>query len=662
MLYLHTNLVEAAQRHLALEQHRRQLRDYAEWTDCDDDDEPTEIFSEAKGTPLSSLLELTQLFTAGPPSTSRNTLATENISLVRSGHTLIHSFTSSRWDSVAVSCARHLLELKADQMRTIAVERKNLFQLFWLFAPKERTSVHLRVHMLEGSLAVAESQMTQNATIAQWVVTQTSQCAENLRALYHQTQSALSSSVVTNHVRPAEEANFHHTVSRFHGMNLTAVKDQLATEDRVAQGHLQHAQHTCERLVDGVKTLHKRLLESEMLLYHTVGGASEKDKSVLEAQELLEQSLVAHSVDRELAEDSMRLLREFLGDERRLACETIAALLFEVQDRNDEILALRSQHHQLLRLAQSGSWMGQYCAEAFDIRNELYGDALVAVARQYRSALSHTIDETMFQLTVVHFELCEALLSAHEQSLAQYNSMLLTVRTVSNQKTVLREELASMGALLGSIVQQREVERHGVVLLVDEVHATLSDAMDEFFDFEAKFVSQMNSFFVPYVERYYVELAANDVVRQENARVKQSIEEHVIALAASSNSVVAVEALLEEKLAAVRQRDMDVFNLQATIQDHERMATSLKNQIVVLHNLLATEQQRQRIGQEEIHRMENDLKDLSASLEQANNELQKAQRQVQVERDAHQNTIKSIAETVTYGATIGRVDREGSPC
>ena len=149
--------------------------------------------------------------------------------------------------------------------------------------------------------------------------------------------------------------------------------------------------------------------------------------------------------------------------------------------------------------------------------------------------------------------------------------MLTTIRTVSNQKVRLQEELASMGALLGSMVQQRDVERYGVVLWVDEVHATLSDAMSEFFEFHSRFVLHMNTFFVPYVNKYESELAANNVVREENARVKQSIEEHIVALNASSNSVVAIEALLEEKLSAVRQRDMDVFELQAQLQDHERM-------------------------------------------------------------------------------------------
>ena len=471
LLYLHSNLVAAAERHLALEQHRRAVQDHSWWADDDDvelDDDSDGDWDEeerlilllqcelttitttflwkpcaARGKlnvnnqqhqglrygrePLASLLDLALFSTTSTSQQQRyqqySTLGTATSSASASVSLSVFPAIdrqdpnaalriAHQLESVRLSCASHMLDLKVDQLKAIAQERSRLFRLFWLFAPKERTSVHLRVHMLEGSLSVAESQLTQNATIAQWVVAQTSQCAENLRELYHQTQRSLSSSVIVNPGSGATggrsldggDVNFHQTVSRFHGMNLTAVKDQLAAEDRTAQVHLQHAQHTCERLIDGVNTLHKRLLESEMLLYHTVGGSSEKDKSVMEAQELLEHSLVAHSVDRELAEDTMRLLRDFLSDERHLALTSIAALLFEVRDRNDEILILRQQHQQLLTLAHSGAWMGEYCALAFAHRDELYGDAFVAVARQYRSAVPY-VEETMFQLTVVHYEL-----------------------------------------------------------------------------------------------------------------------------------------------------------------------------------------------------------------------------------------------------------------
>ena len=264
-----------------------------------------------------------------------------------------------------------------------------------------------------------------------------------------------------------------------------------------------------------------------------------------------------------------------------------------------------------------------------------------------RAQTTDRVVEVGFTFQVVHFELGQALLLGHEATLHElFRDFDGLLRRVIDEKYALREKLVAAGDHTMQLLQERRLERASAQWLTrhltDAVALHTVESHAESIDLLAEVTRDLLTFGHKYAasvgerQRDASRLAELELVV---ASLETVVDEHKMALAASSATSVSVQRVLEDKLAALRAAEERLSRTLAELDDAKMTLKRHEDQIKFLHKKVQSESdalKEARLREEELQQRHNNVSQLQADvlrLEQA----------VAAEREAHRNTIRSFS-------------------
>ena len=533
--------------------------------------------------------------------------------------------------------ADFLFDFKAELASVLYLETMNvLSNAFVSLAPRVKTSTHLRVHVLEGALSLAEAQREQCNMVANWLSGECEHATRSLEALLVRTNAAINS---------ADDSASSSRRGVGDGAKLLA--GQLQMEDARIAGDAQAFRLLCERFLSGVESLHCRLLQTEIALSGVQASSKEREAAAAECMEQMDHARISQFVEREIADDALLCLREHLRLERQVGLQSMRSLTAANEERNVWIRQL--QHDVNARALQGRSFhlLAQYVEGAFECTlANLYDmgrECLVYV----RAQTTDRVVEVGFTFQVVHFELGQALLLGHEATLHElFRDFDGLLRRVIDEKYALREKLVAAGDHTMQLLQERRLERASAQWLTrhltDAVALHTVESHAESIDLLAEVTRDLLTFGHKYAasvgerQRDASRLAELELVV---ASLETVVDEHKMALAASSATSVSVQRVLEDKLAALRAAEERLSRTLAELDDAKMTLKRQEDQIKFLHKKVQSESdalKEARLREEELQQRHNNVSQLQADvlrLEQA----------VAAEREAHRNTIRSFS-------------------
>ncbi|CUF35101.1 Hypothetical protein, putative [Bodo saltans] len=713
-LFLRERLVEAAEQLAEMERHKQRLEELIAGTY-----KSSALASDiAMMQPfhLSSLYHVVEVAMTAPTSshvlTSTTSLFSRGIGGSGGGTSLTtQPMMFTGYDHQLEQHAQHLaialgalfLEVKLEFNQLQLQAHRSLLRMFWALAPKERASSHVRVHILEGALAVSESQRLQSVTVAQWLEEQCSVARDALMELLRETKHAVvgwedSKSTTSQYTgayalppstlqygagpprfgsianpsllnSPAASPRhglegagldasytFHSTKRSLHVVtaeeDLLQLQDNMAVADRRAARDAVVAHQTCDRLLETFTALQNRLLEAEVAAQHAIGDTTERNIETEELRQQLDRQVLTHALEQEIADDAVSMLREMLRVERREAQHLIQSLLDACSLRDLAILghcrdALKTRNMMRLVLL-----LAQYVNGAYEATLELSMENMIQCAQWVRTATIPTPKEVAFALTTVHWEYGKALEAAAADVRLSFGEVGMWLKSIHDDNYYLRKELASAAATLNRFAQERAAEKvamdafqtfilHGI----EDAFATQGRSLWEHVlvlrESAWSALSQHARSHEKVLELQHMTSHLCKTLRASEVE----LDEHRVALASASEAVTAIDNVLAERLATLRERELELQQLRTRHDEHESLLASLRSQIVTYHEMLVTAAAEKDSALDQCRHQGTTLVQSEKAVIELKKELEDLTLLLEEERGAHRHTIKSIADT-----------------
>jgi hypothetical protein len=703
-LFLRERLVEAAEQLAEMDRHKQRLDELISGTY-----KSSALSSDAalmQPFHLSSLYHVVEVAMTAPTSSNVLSSTTSLFSRGYGGTALFNGYDNHQLEQhaqhLAVALGALFLEVKLEFNQIQLQAHRSLLRMFWALAPKERASSHVRVHILEGALAVSESQRLQSITVAQWLEEQCSVARDSLMVLLRDTKDAvvgweesrftgsfaLSSSVhhaaihgggggalrlgsVANpsllnspaasprHGLDASYTFNSQSSKRLHHASdveddLMQLQDNMAVADRRAARDAVVAHQTCDRLLETFTALQNRLLEAEVAAQHALGDTTERTIETDELRQQLDRQVLTHSLEQEIADDAVAMLREMLRVERREAQSLIHSLLDACSLRDAAILGHHRDALKLRHMTRLVLLLAQYVNGAYEAALELSMENVIQCAQWVRTATIPTPEEVAFALTTVHWEYGKALEAAAADVRTSFAEMGWWIKSIHDDNYYLRRELASAAATLNRVSQERAAER----MALDAFQAFVKHGVEDAFATQGRSLwehvlalretawSALSQHARSHEKVLELQHLANHL-RTSLRDSEVSLDEHRVALASASEAVTAIDSVLAERLATLRERERELQALRTRHDEHESLLASLRSQVVTYHEMLVSATADKDSAIEQCRGQGSALLQSEKLVAEQRRELEDLTIQLEEERGAHRHTIRSITATFT---------------
>ncbi len=528
-----------------------------------------------------------------------------------------------------------LTDLKTEIASVMFLEMLSaLTSAFVDLAPRAKTSTHLRVHVLEGALSLAEAQRDQCSMVATWIAGECEQAAQGLRALLCRTREVL-----------VVERDDDSAAQRSAEASKTLAA-QLQAEDLRLGNDAQTFRLLCDRFVSGVENLYSRLLQAEVSLGGMEATNRQREASASECLLQMDVARISQFVEREIADDALLCLREHLRLERAAGLQSIRSLVSAAEERNVWIRQLQLDVNTRAATGHCAALLAFYVEAAYNTALDHYYDLGRQCLRYVRAQATDRVTEVEFTFLVVHSEMGHALLAAHQDALDSFSDFDGICREVVETRHVLQAKLVRAGDQTMLLLQERRLERESAqylarhvldagVLQTVELHAEscelLAEAMADLLRLCHAYARAAADNKRDSLRIAELELAASDLLN--------TVDEQKVALAASSSSAVFVQRLLEEKLAALRSAEDRINKTQDELDEARIAEKRHTEQIRLLHAKLQSESEALRQSRSR----EEELMSRHSNLAQLQADVARLEQAVAAEREAHRNTIRSFS-------------------
>lgn len=281
-------------------------------------------------------------------------------------------------------------------------------------------------------------------------------------------------------------------------------------------------------------------------------------------------------------------------------------------------------------------------------------DDMIQCAQWVRAATIPTPKEVAFALTTVHWEFGKALESAAADVRASFGDVAGWLKAVNDENFYLRKDLASAAATLNRVAQERAAERVAMDAFQAFVYHGVEDA----------FTTQGRALWEHVLSLREIAWSALKQHAQSHEKVAEletvatklrtmlresevSLDEHRVALASASEAVTSIDKVLGERLAALRDRELEIHNLRTRQLEHESLIASLRSQIVTYHEMLVSAGADKEASAASYSEQCAVLLANEKSLVELRGALDVVTAQLEEERGAHRHTIRTIADSLT---------------
>ena len=544
--------------------------------------------------------------------------------------------------------ARTLMEAKAQFGGLLLYNAQTLFEAWMKFTPIATVDA-IRIQVAESSLALVEAQRDQATSTAQWMLTQCTGAVRALSSLISKVDSVTSGDAAM-HLGQQGSSNGgsdgHRTALDVGDGEGGSSEGSVAV---VSKQSLEFAS-LCDRMLDRARSLHSDLLDRESKLMDAGGAIRASDAAASEFRAAADITAVSSFVEREINDDALVTLREHMRLERQCGLQCMQQLFLACGQRNVAIRDLQSSLRDAMASAHAGALIARHEQEAVDL---LVGLLFVAWRQHFDTVWAVTLpspNEVAFTMLVVHMELVLAMESLHDDTIDQLIRLRRQAESLVHETLAARTELIHVGREMVVVTSERRREK-AVSDLFDGFYSSLLDVLaqsvrdmqanvfhDLFCDWKAAIDAQLRA-------THFAQIAnseRDDAVHQR-LQTSQALEDQglTISVLAEQNKDLstAIQAAASE-MAALRESQSGDRSAALRLDAETKR---LDEQLATVSQLLAAEQQAAEIARSHETALERDLTEAAGKIAQLNTSVATLQQAVDRERDAHRQTIKTMA-------------------